>query len=110
MYKDTVRYISGVPRLVTPAATLETKEHFDCDKDFGEYGPILDQDDGEVNSHWDAAFMQGSIMAPNIGLVSQHFHIHITFTLFNPHTDNWTTPHSLGQKIIRVMVHHEIVM
>ncbi len=59
-----------MPRLLTPAATLEAKEHFDCDKDYGEYGPILDQEDGEINSHWDAAFMQGSIMAPNIGLVS----------------------------------------
>ncbi|KAL5009194.1 hypothetical protein ScPMuIL_014775 [Solemya velum] len=57
---------SGLKRLVTPAVVEESRLHFGCTSTT-EFGiPLQLNKEGQITSHWDAKFMQGSIMAPHL--------------------------------------------
>ncbi|XP_039248204.2 uncharacterized protein LOC120326056 isoform X1 [Styela clava] len=66
--RKIVSYIDNRKHIVTPAVTRETQKHLNCSTKRGcplenHVVPPL-----RTSSHWEARFMQGSLMAPTIGL------------------------------------------
>ncbi|CAH1791749.1 unnamed protein product [Owenia fusiformis] len=65
---NAIRTIYGVERLATPILVERTSQHFKCNDSTVDFGVPLDVTSGTMSSHWDAAFLQGSIMTPNFGI------------------------------------------
>ncbi|XP_064651371.1 ciliated left-right organizer metallopeptidase-like [Lineus longissimus] len=70
-YPNTVASVLGFQRIVTPTVVERASSHFNCTTSLinNQYGVPLQLDSaGSYTSHWDARFMRGSIMVPNLGL------------------------------------------
>lgn len=79
---SVVKLIHGAYRLVTPKVSRLSSQHFGCHLETDVFGPMLQTLSGVVSSHWDAAFMHGSIMMPTI--TSPHLMLidNITLAIF----------------------------
>lgn len=65
---NIVSYIDNRKHIVTPAVTRETQKHLNCSSKRGcplENHVVLPL---RTSSHWEGTFMQGSLMAPTIGM------------------------------------------
>lgn len=78
----TVRSVRGAQRLVTNRVVEFTSKHFSCNSSGSDFGPILQTDGSDVKSHWDAAFMQSSLMTPTISQPHMTFLDPITLAVF----------------------------
>lgn len=78
-----VRYVNGAKRVVTDRVAEMTSQHLNCYTNHQtSFGAILQTEAGEVKSHWDAAFLQGSLMMPTIAQPHLMFLDNITLALF----------------------------
>ncbi|XP_013410286.1 uncharacterized protein LOC106173638 isoform X2 [Lingula anatina] len=75
--------IYRVERIITPTHVTATSQHYNCTTHpVNEFGAPLHLVNSNIDSHWDARFLQGSIMAPSIGLPHLTFIDNMTMSLF----------------------------